>query len=86
MRAATALTASNGFRKTGIYPTNRHIFEDHEFAPSTTTDTPLPEVTPPLSVAPSTTTDMPMPEVTPPLSVTPESNVDKFSVECNICH
>ena len=33
-KAATALTAANGFRKTGLWPVNRDIFEDHEFAPS----------------------------------------------------
>ena len=29
---ATAQNAANRFRKTGIYPLGRHIFQDHEFA------------------------------------------------------
>jgi len=42
-KAATALTAANGFRKTGMWPVNRDIFEDHEFAPSDPTDQTQPE-------------------------------------------
>ena len=57
LRAATALTASNGFRKTGIYSANHHILEDHEFAPPATTDMPLPEVAPPLSVTSESNAD-----------------------------
>ena len=34
IRAATSLTAVNGFRKTGILPVNRDIFQDHDFAPA----------------------------------------------------
>ena len=30
--AATAQTAINGFKKTGLFPTNRDIFEPHDFA------------------------------------------------------
>uniref|UniRef100_UPI00358F9432 tigger transposable element-derived protein 2-like n=1 Tax=Myxine glutinosa TaxID=7769 RepID=UPI00358F9432 len=37
-KSATAENAANGFRKTGIFPVNRNIFQDHEFAPATVTD------------------------------------------------
>ena len=33
IKAATAQTAINGFKKTGLFPTNRDIFEPHDFAP-----------------------------------------------------
>ena len=32
-KAATAQAAINGFKKTGLFPTNRDIFESHDFAP-----------------------------------------------------
>lgn len=35
LRAATASVAINGFRTCGLFPINRHVFNDHEFAPST---------------------------------------------------
>ncbi|XP_014677801.1 PREDICTED: tigger transposable element-derived protein 6-like isoform X2 [Priapulus caudatus] len=38
LKSATALTARNGFRKTGIFPLNRDIFQDYEFAPADATD------------------------------------------------
>jgi hypothetical protein len=38
LKSATALNARNGFRKTGIFPLNRDIFQDHEFAPADATD------------------------------------------------
>lgn len=41
-KAATAQTAANGFRKTGLWPVNRDVFEEHEFAPSEPTDRPMP--------------------------------------------
>ena len=41
IRAATSLTAVNGFRKTGIFPVNRDVFQDHDFAPAETTDVPM---------------------------------------------
>jgi len=40
LKAATALVAANGFRKSGIWPLNRDIFDEHEFAPSHPTDLP----------------------------------------------
>lgn len=45
-KAATTLTAANGFRKTGLWPVNRDVFEDHEFAPSEPTNLPMPVSTP----------------------------------------
>ncbi|KAG5876821.1 hypothetical protein JTB14_014151 [Gonioctena quinquepunctata] len=42
LKAAGMRTAVNGFKQTGIYPLNRNIFPDHLFAPSTTTDRPVP--------------------------------------------
>lgn len=41
LRAATMLTAINGFKKTGIYPYDPNIFPDSVFEASVTTDTPL---------------------------------------------
>ena len=38
MKVATAQTAINGFKKTGLFPTNRDIFEPHEFAPCQATN------------------------------------------------
>ena len=32
-KAATAQTAINKFKKTGLFPTNRNIFKPHDFAP-----------------------------------------------------
>lgn len=40
-RAATVQTALKGFEKTGIHPFNSHVFPDHLFAPSETTEKPL---------------------------------------------
>lgn len=37
-KAATIETAMSGFRKTGIYPTDPHIFKDIDFAPADTTE------------------------------------------------
>ena len=34
LKSATAQNAARRFRKTGIYPLDRHIFQDHEFAPA----------------------------------------------------
>ncbi|KAJ8042738.1 hypothetical protein HOLleu_09581 [Holothuria leucospilota] len=42
LRAATSLTAANSFEKIEIYPMNRAIFEDHEFAAAEVTDRPQP--------------------------------------------
>ncbi|XP_041374900.1 mucin-5AC-like [Gigantopelta aegis] len=43
MKSATALTAANGFRRTGIYPTDRDAFLPHEFAAADATDIACPE-------------------------------------------
>lgn len=40
-RAALVQTAVNGFRNTGIFPYNPHVFPDHVFAPSIPTDHPM---------------------------------------------
>lgn len=42
MQTSCVNTAINGFRKTGIVPFNRYIFDDHDFAPSYVTDIPFP--------------------------------------------
>ena len=42
-KSATAQTAANGFRKTGLWPVNCDVFEAHEYAPSGRTDRPLPQ-------------------------------------------
>ncbi len=34
LKSATAQNAESGFRKTGIYPLDRHIFQYHAFAPA----------------------------------------------------
>ena len=41
LKAATAQVAASGFRKTGIYPVNRHVFQDYEFKPAAVTEKPL---------------------------------------------
>ncbi len=42
VRSATMTTAVNGFRKTGIWPVDRNVFDKSDFLPSATTDVPLP--------------------------------------------
>ncbi|XP_055622333.1 uncharacterized protein LOC129765913 [Toxorhynchites rutilus septentrionalis] len=44
IKAATTEIAENGFEKTGIWPFDRNIFSDDDFAPATVTDQPDPEV------------------------------------------
>lgn len=59
VKAATMSTAINGFKKTGIWPVNQGVFEDHDYAPSETTDRPLhPPDTAPAESAASTTLDV----------------------------
>lgn len=41
LRAATVSVAVNGFRKTGISPFNRFVFNDVDFAPAEVTDIPF---------------------------------------------
>lgn len=40
LKAASAEVAENGFRKSGIWPFNRNVFSDEDFAPSEVTDQP----------------------------------------------
>ena len=42
MRVVMMITAVNGFAKTGIWPTNRHVFSEHHFAAAAPTDIVLP--------------------------------------------
>jgi hypothetical protein len=35
LKSATAATAGNGFRKTGLFPCKRHIFDEHDFLEET---------------------------------------------------
>lgn len=75
VKAATAQNAINGFKTTGIYPTNRYIFDESEFAPSSVTERPLnqeteelekrqPEVIDPQPAGASTPTADPVPLIT----------------------
>lgn len=41
VKAATANNAINGFKTTGLFPTNRYIFDDTDFLPASVTDNPL---------------------------------------------
>ena len=64
-----ALTSSNiqaGFRKTGIFPFNRHLFTDLDFAPAFVTDRPNPENTIEVEV-------VPIPNIPPEDETTPLS-------------
>ncbi|XP_055623220.1 uncharacterized protein LOC129766658 [Toxorhynchites rutilus septentrionalis] len=44
IKAATTEIAEKGFEKTGIWPFDRNIFSDDDFAPATVTDQPDPEI------------------------------------------
>lgn len=69
-----ALTPSNiqaGFRKTGIYTYNRHLFTDElDFDPALVTDRPNPENTTEAEVVPIRNTE----DETPPLSLSHLTN------------
>ncbi|XP_069698806.1 uncharacterized protein [Periplaneta americana] len=41
INAANMSTALKGFEKTGIWPTNMHVFSDDDFLPAATTDIPI---------------------------------------------
>lgn len=43
IKSANMLTAMNGFKKTGIWPCDRNVFTDVDFAPAETTNRPPPE-------------------------------------------
>nr|CAB3264995.1 nucleosome-remodeling factor subunit NURF301 [Phallusia mammillata] len=61
LQAATMRTAINGFKTTGIWPVNENVFDEADYAPSTTTD-----------IIPSTITT---PSVTTPLEDLPSNNL-----------
>lgn len=42
IRSATMSTAVSGFRKTGIWPVDKSVFEESDFLPASTTDIPIP--------------------------------------------
>lgn len=42
IRSATMSTAVSGFRKTGIWPVDKNVFEESDFLPASTTDIPIP--------------------------------------------
>lgn len=42
IRSATMSTAVSGFRKTGIWPVHKTVFEESDFLPASTTDIPIP--------------------------------------------
>lgn len=70
-RAATIQTAVSGFRKTGIYPVNRNVFDESDFAAAETTEredqaanNDVPEDIPP-TPAPQSDTSSPSPSLQP---------------------
>lgn len=65
--AATSSNIQAGFRCSGIYPFNRFIFADHEFAPAEVTDRPLQEP----DDLPQNGTGPPLGDLTPPSGVSP---------------
>ena len=68
VRTATAKTAINGFRKCGIYPVDRNIFQDYEFSPSVPTDQPITSAPQPLQAGHSpSATSLALVRYTPPL-------------------
>ncbi|KAK6182567.1 hypothetical protein SNE40_010221 [Patella caerulea] len=70
LKSATSMNASSGFRKTGIYPTDRDIFEDCEFAASFVTDKPLPTGQTPEDTPSTTTTERPIVKPHEPIGAT----------------
>lgn len=81
LKAASASVAVSGFRKTGIWPFNRRIFSDQDFAPSEVTDQPetvtvtLITVTNPMIVDASTVKNVTIP-VDLAIATVPTENQD----------
>lgn len=69
MRAASAQNAVKGFSTTGIWPTNRNVFNDSDYMPSTVTD------------RPETTHDPDVNEQRQTVDVTNASNANIMEVE-----
>lgn len=67
IKAATMETAINGFKKTGAWPVNRGVFNEHDFAPAETTERPNPSTIPTAMDAATTPSTS---ATTPPTSVT----------------
>lgn len=57
LSAATPRNITSGFKSTGIFPYNRHIFPEEAFGPSMVSDRPNPELQP-ASTRPSTSDDL----------------------------
>lgn len=63
--AATMTTAINAFRATGIWPINKDVFTDADFAPADTTDNPEPAEVPLVNAATSQRDNTPVRQETP---------------------
>lgn len=64
LKAATPLNAMSAFKKTGIFPTDRHVFTEEMFAAALPTDFPLPA---------ALTQIIETPEITANSEVTPQA-------------
>lgn len=68
LRAATMLTAINGFRKTGVWPVDMNVFSEADFLPSATTD---------LEIEPLNASDVNVREKTPDENIDPQEGTSK---------